>query len=82
MAHRDTFISRLWNRFFGPHRVCFRCGERIKQRHRWHYVRRNFLFWVLEHTEHRNCANPHLTNVPHRLKGEVPLPFPEHEVTQ
>ena len=62
-------------------RTCSRCKEPIAKTHRWHYVNRKLLWWTVTKIEHRDCKhpemNPHNPYAVRRLKGEVPLPFPE-----
>ena len=43
---------------FSRRRICFRCGEQIKQTHRWHQRHIRLLFWTLTLPEHRNCLHP------------------------
>jgi hypothetical protein len=63
---------------FSRKRICARCGERIKQTHRWKQRHIRLLFWVLTVPEHRSCHHPHMnpTNpyAVKRLKGERPFP--------
>ena len=65
---------------FSRHRICARCGERIKQTHRWHQRHIQLLFWTLTVPEHRSCHQPHMNpSNPYavkRIKGEVPISFP------
>jgi hypothetical protein len=61
---------------FSRKRICARCGEHIKQTHRWHQKHIRLLFWTLTLPEHRNCWNPSTPYAVKRLDGEVPLPFP------
>ena len=36
------------------------------------------MFWVMQWHEHRDCAHPQMeTKLAKRIKGEVPLPFPD-----
>jgi hypothetical protein len=58
-------------------RTCTLCHLPIAKSHRWKTVYHRFLFWTWASFEHRNCAQPRQPGVK-RLKGEVPLPFPEH----
>ena len=61
-------------------RVCKRCKQPIGRGHRWHKVRRAFLwFWTLEWEEHHNCHSPEMGPGPRRLPGEVTLPFMAEE---
>ena len=64
---------------FSRHRICSRCGEQIKQTHRWRQRHIRLLFWTLTLAEHRSCWNPNNPYAEKRLKGEVPLPFMESE---
>ncbi len=45
---------------FSRHRICWRCGERIKMTHRWHQRHFRLLLWTLTVPEHRSCQHPHL----------------------
>ncbi len=42
------------------HRICKKCGGRIKKVHRWHVVHHRFLFLRWETVEHRDCARPEM----------------------
>ena len=64
--------KQFWHRVVGTKRVCYRCHLPIKQRHRWHKVRRKFLFWTIETIEHRSCQHPELN--PHNPYARVPFP--------
>ena len=57
-------------------RICKACGSPVLKRHRWRNVNRRFLWWTWKVVMHLNCKSPEEGAVT-RLKGEVPLPFPE-----
>ena len=67
-------------------RICSRCKEQIKRGHRYHIVTSRLLgfLWTVKRPEHWYCDDPTqfpATKAPtQRLKGEVPLPFPEPDV--
>ena len=44
------------------HRICKKCGGRIKKVHRWHVVHHRFLFLRWETVEHRDCARPEMVH--------------------
>jgi hypothetical protein len=60
-------------------RICSRCKEQIKRGHRYHIVASRLLgfLWTVKRAEHYSCPNPTHGPSPKRLRGEVPLPFPE-----
>jgi hypothetical protein len=65
-------------------RICSRCKDQIKRGHRFHTVESRLfgLLWTVKRPEHYSCPNPTHGPVatPRRIKGEVPLPFPEPDV--
>jgi hypothetical protein len=63
-------------------RICSRCKDQIKRGHRYHIVTSRLLgfLWFLKRPEHYSCVNPTNGPKPIRLRGEVPLPFPEPDV--
>ena len=59
-------------------RNCKTCKKPILKVHRWKQTHHRFLFWTWKTFAHRDCNHP--TEAPlvvKRLKGEVPLPFPD-----
>jgi hypothetical protein len=63
-------------------RICSRCKDQIKRGHRYHIVASRFLgfLWTVKRPAHYSCPNPTHGPSPKRLRGEVPLPFPEPDV--
>jgi hypothetical protein len=46
---------------FSRKRICARCGEQIKQTHRWHQRHHRFLWFRWTTFEHLSCQHPHLS---------------------
>ena len=55
---------------------CKICKKPFLRSHRWRRVWHKVLWFRWSHREHRNCTQPDLVPAK-RLKGEVPLPFPD-----
>jgi hypothetical protein len=60
-------------------RICSRCNHTIRRTERWHKVKSRLwgFLWTVEKPEHYSCLHPQNGPSPKRLKGEVPLPFPD-----
>lgn len=66
------------------HRICKKCGGRIKKVHRWHVVHHRFLFLRWETVEHRDCARPEMVHrhvVPLASVGRLVPRIPEAELS-
>ena len=63
------------------HRNCSACKKPIAKTHRWRQTWHRFLFWTWRTYSHHHCDRPESGPAKPRLKGEVPLPFPEVDST-